>query len=66
MSTFSHCVLHDTFPEKDEPCYACINQFGDSVTIQAENKKLKEQVRILKIDIIALQTDLDMSRLKLD
>ena len=29
MANFSHCIIHNTFPKDDEPCWACINQFGD-------------------------------------
>jgi len=28
MKKYSYCIMHDTYPEDDEPCWACIRQFG--------------------------------------
>lgn len=28
MEKFSYCKKHDTYPQDDEPCWACIRRFG--------------------------------------
>ncbi len=47
MDKFSHCAIHDTFPQNGDPCWSCVNQFGDR-KLQAENKKLKEEINSLR------------------
>ena len=47
MSNFSHCTVHDTYPAAGDPCWGCVREFrefGDA-KLQAENEKLKEQLK---------------------
>lgn len=30
MKKYSYCIIHDTYPTDDEPCWACIRQFSNN------------------------------------
>ena len=47
MGNFSYCKMHDTFPQDDEPCWACINQFGDKIPdAEVENRQNTKPCRV--------------------
>ena len=29
MKDQNRCIIHDTYPRDDEPCWACVIQFGE-------------------------------------
>lgn len=52
MERYSYCKMHDTYPQADEPCWACIRRFTDvklnpSDSITAENQ---EHTKLCRVD----------------
>lgn len=43
MANFSHCTIHNTFPKDGEPCWSCVNQFGDK-ELRAERDYLEDLI----------------------
>ena len=41
--SYSYCKMHNTYPQKDDPCWQCIRKFKDQ-QLEAENKRLKELI----------------------
>ncbi len=51
MEIYSYCKMHNTYPQADEPCWACIRQFTDktlnpSDSIAAENQENTKPCRV--------------------
>lgn len=50
MKTYSYCKKHDTYPQDDEPCWACIREFegtlNPSDSIAAENQENTKPCRV--------------------
>lgn len=50
MLKYSHCKMHDTYPQDDEPCWACIRQFSGSLcpinSAAVENQENRRPCRI--------------------
>lgn len=50
MEKYSYCKKHDTYPQDDEPCWACIREFGGELnpsdSIAAENQDHTKPCRV--------------------
>ena len=50
MLKYSYCKKHDTYPQDDEPCWACIRQFGGELNpisnAAEENQKNTKPCRV--------------------
>lgn len=59
LQNYSYCNIHKTYPEKNEPCWMCVNEYQlkgyeeGKAELTAENTRLKEEVSNLKCGIHA-------------
>lgn len=41
MNDYSRCVMHNTFPRDDEPCWQCVTKFENTEQLHTKIKQLE-------------------------